>query len=45
MKFAYKGIIPPKEWEHSPELYNIYHRTVAMYLSSWRISISKKWIH
>ena len=32
MFLVLKEIIPPKEWEHRPELQNIDGMTVAMYL-------------
>ena len=33
MILAYKGIIPPKEWIHDPEIMNEYENTVAMKLA------------
>lgn len=33
MYLACVGIIPPKQWEHDPEIDNDYQLTVAMLLS------------
>ena len=33
MLLANKKIIPPKEWEHNPNLMSCSHYTVAMYLA------------
>ena len=32
MYLVYNGIIPPKEWEHNPKLYNKDSETVAVIL-------------
>ena len=45
MFFAYKGIIPPKEWYHDPNLRNINGYTVAMTLASKGIIPPKEWHH
>ena len=34
MILASKGIVPPIEWNHNPNLKNSYGNTVAMYLAS-----------
>lgn len=34
MLLSYEGTIPPKEWEHSPTLQNIFGDTVGILLSS-----------
>lgn len=36
MYLASFGIIPPKQWEHDPNMRNINGDTVAMWLSSTR---------
>lgn len=33
MRYASRGIIPPKEWEHDKFIENRYNRTVAEILS------------
>jgi len=33
MILAIKKVIPPKEWQHSPELHDKWLRTVAMNLA------------
>lgn len=40
-----KGIIPPKEWHHRPELCSNNGFTVALYLSSHGIIPPEEWNH
>ena len=44
MYFADRGIIPPKEWYHSPTLYDNEGRTVSMLLSDHEIIPPKEWL-
>ena len=37
MRLASNSVIPPKEWEHSPILFNNDDFTVAMYLANKKI--------
>ena len=39
MYLSQKGIIPPKEWLHNPNIQNNYGNTVNMYLACNNISI------
>lgn len=45
MILASNGIIPPKEWHHSPELKNSAGWTVAMFLGRKGIIPPKEWHH
>lgn len=45
MCFAWKGIIPPKEWYHRPELSDKYGWTVAKWLAFRDIIPPKEWYH
>lgn len=45
MLLADKGIIPPNEWHHSPELVNKVGETVALKLIKSNKNPTKEWIH
>ena len=47
MWLAYNKIIPPKEWEHKPDIkaYDINNLTVALILSAYGIIPPKEWNH
>ena len=45
MWLAYNGIIPPKEWEHDPNLKDDDNMTVAMRLAENGIIPPKEWEH
>ena len=45
MNLANNKIIPPKEWQHSPELKNMLGETVATLLAKHKIIPPKEWIY
>ena len=45
MLLASKGIIPPKEWNHNPNIKNNDGLTVAMELAYNGKNIPKEWEH
>ena len=45
MKLTYYKIISPNEWQHSPELKNIFGETVAMTLTYRGVIPPKEWYH
>ena len=45
MWLAFKGIIPPKEWYHNPEIKNSYNDTVAILLAGNKIIPLHEWYH
>lgn len=44
MSLAKKGIVPPEEWHHSPELKSSNGITVSMYLIKNKIIPPEEWI-
>ena len=44
MRLVWKGIIPPKEWHHSPKLKNVNGWTVAIMLTKKNMKVPKEWI-
>lgn len=43
MLLAYKGIIPPKEWNHDPNIKNKKNKTVADILKENHIPLPNEW--
>ena len=44
MRLADNEILPPKEWQHDPNIKNNYGETVAMILASKGILPPKEWL-
>ena len=45
ISLALKGIIPPKQWHHNPEITTNGGWTVAMFLAWNKIIPPKEWYH